>query len=188
MTSFLRQRNVDLVESPWQIIQVICTVHSCTCRVYNCTIVYVTLAHVYVTIQIVIWPVLKGNLFSIRLTCCFYSVFSTTWCELCIAIASYQPIWLPTNYHALYCHAQIADTSTPGEFNVWILIGNNMDQVKLCIPRVFYVNSRTERNANETSAAWRSVSKSLPRSVPHINLYEYTVPETIFKEHTGLEL
>ncbi len=87
--------------------------------------------------------------------------------------------------HYICVHVQVADTATPGEFNLWVLAGRDMHQVKLSVPRVFYVNSRSAREPGGVAAAWRYVSKSLPRSVPTINLYEYSVPETTFKEHAG---
>lgn len=70
---------------------------------------------------------------------------------------------------------------------MWVLVDEDLHQLKLSIPRVFYVNSRTSRHISEATdgSTWRSVSKVLPRAPPALNLYEYIVPETIFKEHSG---
>ena len=54
----------------------------------------------------------------------------------------------------------------------------------MTVPRIFYVNSRTPKE-QELGELWRRTSKTLPRSVPVHNLYEYTVPEDIFQQHAG---
>ena len=72
---------------------------------------------------------------------------------------------------------------------MWVLVDDDLHQLKLSIPRIFYVNSRVSRHIttsdDDDNTAWRNVSKILPRATPAINLYEYSVPETIFKEHAG---
>lgn len=64
-------------------------------------------------------------------------------------------------------------------------MGEDLHQLKLSVPRVFYVNSRTSREISGEGTAWRSVSRLLPRATPPLHLYEYLVPEPIFKEHAG---
>ncbi|KAK3734408.1 hypothetical protein QZH41_010067, partial [Actinostola sp. cb2023] len=78
---------------------------------------------------------------------------------------------------------QIAETGALGVFKVWALIGSDLHAVKVNIPRIFYVNCRTPREGE--GATWRPVSKTLPRSHAAINLYEYSVPENIYREHSS---
>ena len=49
------------------------------------------------------------------------------------------------------------------------------------IPRIFYVNQKNpkENEDQEDERLWRKVTKTLPRSHPVYNLYEYRVPEGI---------
>ena len=69
-------------------------------------------------------------------------------------------------------------------FRLWALVGQDLHQIKLVVPRVFYVNQRTAKDA-ERGALWRKVQKSLPRSHPVLNLYEYRVPEELYKAHSS---
>lgn len=80
---------------------------------------------------------------------------------------------------------QIADTADPGVFTLWVMVGTDLHQLKLTVPRVFYVNCRTTKELQGEGTAWRKVSKLLPRSAPVLNLSEYCVSETIFQEHEG---
>eukprot|EP00794_Sanderia_malayensis_P002850 gene2850-3296_t len=76
---------------------------------------------------------------------------------------------------------QIAEGDIPGVFKLWSMIGQEMHCIKVNVPRIFYVNSKKEKEGE--GATWRRVSKTLPRSNPAYFLYEYTVPEVVFKEH-----
>ena len=80
---------------------------------------------------------------------------------------------------------QIAETDTPGHFILWSLIGEDLHQLKLTIPRVFYVNCRTTKELQGEGTAWRRVSRFMPRSAPVFHLSEYCVSEEIFQEHAG---
>lgn len=80
---------------------------------------------------------------------------------------------------------KIAETPVPGQFNMWALVDNDLHQLKLVVPRIFYVNSRTSKDIDCNGSNLKSVSKILPRATPALNLYEYRVPETIFREHSG---
>lgn len=71
----------------------------------------------------------------------------------------------------------------PGMFRLWALVGQELHQIKLVIPRIFYVNQRIAREETE-SPLWRKCNRMLPRSRPVFNLYEYTVPEELFREHS----
>ena len=75
---------------------------------------------------------------------------------------------------------QIAETASPGLYRVWALVGSDLHCIKLVVPRTFYVNQKTAKEAVE-GGLWRKCSKLLPRSHPVYNLYEYNVPETVFR-------
>uniref|UniRef100_A0A674ICE5 DNA polymerase epsilon catalytic subunit n=1 Tax=Terrapene triunguis TaxID=2587831 RepID=A0A674ICE5_9SAUR len=76
---------------------------------------------------------------------------------------------------------QVAETSQPGLFRLWAVIGSDLHCIKLSIPRVFYVNQRVAKP--EEGAAYRKVNRVLPRSNLLYNLYEYSVPEDMYQEH-----
>nr|XP_028564984.1 DNA polymerase epsilon catalytic subunit A [Podarcis muralis] len=76
---------------------------------------------------------------------------------------------------------QIAETSQPGLFKLWAVIGSDLHCLKLNVPRVFYVNQRVPKP--EESTAYRKVNRILPRSNLVYNLYEYSVPEEMYQEH-----
>ena len=79
---------------------------------------------------------------------------------------------------------QIMETGTPGLFRLWALVGSDLHCIKLTVPRIFYVNQKPPKE-NEDQAEdrlWRKVQKTLPRSHPAYNLYEYKVPEVVYRE------
>eukprot|EP00112_Aurelia_sp_Birch-Aquarium-sp1_P000107 Seg1008.10 transcript_id=Seg1008.10/GoldUCD/mRNA.D3Y31 product="DNA polymerase epsilon catalytic subunit A" protein_id=Seg1008.10/GoldUCD/D3Y31 len=76
---------------------------------------------------------------------------------------------------------QLTEGDTPGIFRLWAIIGQELHCIKVNVPRIFYVNSRKQKGGE--GATWRRVSRTLPRSNPSYFLYEYTVPEVVFREH-----
>lgn len=78
---------------------------------------------------------------------------------------------------------QFAETNDPGTFKVWALVGADLHAIKVNVPRIFYVNCHTPKEG--TGTTWRKVSRTLPRSHTVLNLYEYTVPEKIFRDHSS---
>ncbi|XP_062505128.1 DNA polymerase epsilon catalytic subunit A-like isoform X2 [Corticium candelabrum] len=76
---------------------------------------------------------------------------------------------------------QIAETNQPGLFKLWALVGSDLHCMRLHVPRLLYINSKTGRNG----PSWRHVSRSLPRSSPVFHLYEYSMPEELWQEHQG---
>ncbi|CAH2294918.1 DNA polymerase epsilon catalytic subunit A [Pelobates cultripes] len=76
---------------------------------------------------------------------------------------------------------QIGESSQPGLFRLWAVIGSDLHCIKLSIPRVFYVNQRVPKP--EEGSVYRKVNRILPRSNPVYHLYEYTVPEDMYQEH-----
>ena len=100
----------------------------------------------------------------------------------------YYSVHVYTMYMYMYIFMsvpQVAETAVPGVFTLWALVGSDLHQLKLTIPRVFYVNCRTSKELQGEGTAWRKVSKFLPRSAPVLNLSEYCVSEIIFQEHAG---
>ncbi|KAG2471169.1 DPOE1 polymerase, partial [Polypterus senegalus] len=76
---------------------------------------------------------------------------------------------------------QIAETSQPGLFKLWAVIGTDLHCMKLNIPRVFYVNQRVPKQ--DDGALYRKVNRILPRSNVVYHLYQYSVPEDMYQEH-----
>ena len=68
-----------------------------------------------------------------------------------------------------------------GLFKLWALVGADLHSIRLVVPRIFYVNQKTPKDNEdqENDRLWRKVTKTLPRSHPVYNLYEYRVPEGI---------
>jgi len=81
---------------------------------------------------------------------------------------------------------QLSETNKPGVFKVWALVGQELHNIRLVVPRIFYVNQRFPRPdpSEDETALWRKCSRILPRSRPVFNLYEYTVPEDLYREHS----
>ncbi|CAG9128383.1 unnamed protein product [Plutella xylostella] len=77
---------------------------------------------------------------------------------------------------------QVAETSEPGLFRLWALIGSDLHQIKLTVPRIFYVNQRVAR-ATDSDVYWRKCNRILPRAQPVLHLYQYTVPEALYTAH-----
>lgn len=79
---------------------------------------------------------------------------------------------------------QIAETNTAGMFRLWALVDQELHQLRLTVPRIFYVNTREQRGEPPEKSLWKKCSRILPRSRPVYNLYQYTVPEDLFKVHS----
>lgn len=54
---------------------------------------------------------------------------------------------------------------------------------QLVVPRVFYVNQRSPKPSGE-GELWRRCVRTLPRSHQLHHLYEYAVPEDVYKLHS----
>nr|XP_031835870.1 DNA polymerase epsilon catalytic subunit 1 [Nomia melanderi]XP_031835871.1 DNA polymerase epsilon catalytic subunit 1 [Nomia melanderi]XP_031835872.1 DNA polymerase epsilon catalytic subunit 1 [Nomia melanderi] len=81
---------------------------------------------------------------------------------------------------------QISPTNDPGLFRLWVLVDQELHQLRLVIPRIFYVNTRIPKPDPEpgTKVSWTKSSKVLPRSRPVCHLYRYSVPEAQFQKHS----
>ncbi|XP_015586460.1 DNA polymerase epsilon catalytic subunit A [Cephus cinctus] len=79
---------------------------------------------------------------------------------------------------------QIVETNEPGLFRLWALVGTELHQLRLIVPRIFYINSRKERPDPGPSDSWKKCSRILPRSRKVYHLYQYTVPEELYRKHS----
>ena len=52
---------------------------------------------------------------------------------------------------------QIAETASPGLYRILALIGSDLHCIKLVVPRTFYVNQKTAKEAAE-GGLWRKCS------------------------------
>jgi len=93
----------------------------------------------------------------------------------------------------------VTESDKPGEFRLWVLVDNNIQMIKLLVPRIFYVNSKTPYTGDEISSGGfevdsqgnsienlysvRKVNKILPRSHKNLYLYEFKMPENVYKEN-----
>ncbi|CEG74721.1 Putative DNA polymerase [Rhizopus microsporus] len=80
---------------------------------------------------------------------------------------------------------QIAETDIPGEFKMWVMVQDQLYNIRLTIPRTFYLNCK-EGNpevVKEQNPACELVksSRTLPRSHPSLNLFQVTMPENIYQ-------
>ena len=80
---------------------------------------------------------------------------------------------------------QVMETSQPGQFRLWALVGNELHQIRLTVPRIFYLNKKKplDKDAESGSASWRKVNRILPRSHRVYHLYEYSVPEEVYQQN-----
>lgn len=97
---------------------------------------------------------------------------------------------------------QVVETSTPGLFRLWALIGSDLHEIRLEVPRVFYINQKVAKPAESSNSkrmfdfktfrkikvhvnilAYKRLYKALPRSHERLFLYRYSVPETEFLKH-----
>ena len=77
---------------------------------------------------------------------------------------------------------QIAATSRPGEFKLWLGIDGTFQSVRLRIPREFYLNFKSLPPTGTFSARYEaaSVARVLPRGQAARHLYRVTVDEALF--------
>ncbi|CAO3595323.1 unnamed protein product [Absidia cylindrospora] len=80
---------------------------------------------------------------------------------------------------------QIAETDVPGEFKMWVLIGEQFYCIRLSVPRVFYVNSYEEAPeailSQHLSCNIEKRTRTLPRSHRCLNLFQMSMAETLFQ-------
>lgn len=78
---------------------------------------------------------------------------------------------------------EIVQTDMPGEFRIFAIVNQTMHSFRLIIPRIIYINNRTEDTSLSGSLAGMTVEKCssiLPRSHPSFNLYRLTMSERVY--------
>ncbi|KAI5747720.1 hypothetical protein M8J77_017786 [Diaphorina citri] len=79
---------------------------------------------------------------------------------------------------------QLAETSEPGTLRCWVLVGSELHNVRVVVPKVFYVNHITPRPAADDTSLYTKCVKVLPRARPPLHLYQFTVSESLYKQHS----
>lgn len=78
---------------------------------------------------------------------------------------------------------QVCQSGEPGILKLWAMVGDELHNIRMNIPRVFYVNQRqTETNDYEKLISCTKVNMILPRARPVLNLYQYSVKESDFND------
>lgn len=68
--------------------------------------------------------------------------------------------------HLIKCPSfQVAETSHPGLYKLWAVIGNDLHCMKLNIPRVFYVNQKVPKQ--EEGVAYKKALKQYSAVTSH---------------------
>lgn len=79
---------------------------------------------------------------------------------------------------------QVCQSGEPGVLKLWAMIGDELHNIRMNIPRVFYVNRRQpeSNDNNEKFITCTKVNMILPRARPVLNLYQYSIVEKDFNE------
>lgn len=73
--------------------------------------------------------------------------------------------------------------ASPGVMRLWVMAGSELHQIRLIVPRIFYVNQLKPRE--ETAGAlWHKCNRILPRAHRAHYLYQFIVPENVYREHS----
>ncbi|KAL1407078.1 DNA polymerase epsilon catalytic subunit [Vanrija albida] len=77
---------------------------------------------------------------------------------------------------------QIASTSRPGEFRLWLAIDGTFQSVRLRVPREFYLNFKKKPGLETFSTRYdvAPVTRVLPRGQASLNLYRLMVDEALY--------
>ncbi|KAF1884802.1 hypothetical protein Lal_00028689, partial [Lupinus albus] len=82
-----------------------------------------------------------------------------------------------TQYH--WQIIQLLHSSQIGQFFAWVVVDGVMLKIPVCVPRVFYLNSRSPITEEFLG---KRVNKTLPHGRHSYNMYEVTIDEVQFKE------
>ncbi|KAI8349205.1 hypothetical protein EDC96DRAFT_308837 [Choanephora cucurbitarum] len=81
---------------------------------------------------------------------------------------------------------QIAETEIPGEYRMWIIVQGQMFNIRLTVPRIFYLNSKQENPSSvieeRPNCQMIKCMRTLPRSHPSLYLYQMSMPETTYRD------
>ncbi|KAI8635918.1 hypothetical protein BD408DRAFT_448821 [Parasitella parasitica] len=80
---------------------------------------------------------------------------------------------------------QIVETDIPGEYRMWMMVQDQMFNIRLTVPRTFYINSKQPSpeiiQQENPSCNMTKCTRTLPRSHPVHNLYQMLMPETTYQ-------
>ncbi|KAG2195066.1 hypothetical protein INT47_003932 [Mucor saturninus] len=80
---------------------------------------------------------------------------------------------------------QIVETDIPGEYRMWVIVQDQMFNIRLTVPRIFYLNSKEKEPAEvmnqNPSCDMVKCSRVLPRSHPCSNLFHMSMPEITYQ-------
>ncbi|KAJ3380162.1 DNA polymerase epsilon catalytic subunit [Lobulomyces angularis] len=85
---------------------------------------------------------------------------------------------------------QIVETDIPGEFKIWAMVNQSMHLIRITVPRIFYINKKTEDLNFAKSHPDIYVEKCnsiLPRCHPTLNLYRMTMLESTYLTNSALQ-
>jgi DNA polymerase epsilon subunit 1 len=79
---------------------------------------------------------------------------------------------------------QITPTARPGEFRLWVSIDQQMHNLRLRVPRQFYVNFKRVPAPGTFADSYvvESLTRTLPRGTPCRHLFRITVDESVYLE------
>lgn len=78
---------------------------------------------------------------------------------------------------------QVCQSGEPGVLKLWAMVGDELHNIRMNIPRIIYVNQRQpEVNDHDKAISCIKVNMILPRARPILNLYQYTIMEKYFNE------
>ncbi|KHJ41058.1 b, exonuclease domain protein, DNA polymerase family [Trichuris suis] len=96
---------------------------------------------------------------------------------------SYIAVWLAQlKQRWLSERHEVCPTAERGLFTLWIMVANDLQSVKLRVPRIFYVNQRVPK-AVDSGEFYKKVNRILPHGRAAQFLYEYKVPDAKFERH-----
>eukprot|EP00954_Amorphochlora_amoebiformis_P000425 33296-Amorphochlora_amoeboformis.AAC.1 len=73
----------------------------------------------------------------------------------------------------------VENTKSPGSFLVWAIVGDQLQRMQVKVPRVIYINSRTEGILSDANAV-KIANRTLPRRRQCFHLYKVTMEERDF--------
>ncbi|CAD6887281.1 unnamed protein product [Tilletia controversa] len=79
---------------------------------------------------------------------------------------------------------QITPGSRPGEYRFWVMVDDQLQSLRLLVPREFYINFKSQPQPGLFKEEYQveSVVKTLPRGATCRHLYRVTVPEDQYLE------
>ncbi|KAF2666688.1 DUF1744-domain-containing protein [Microthyrium microscopicum] len=79
---------------------------------------------------------------------------------------------------------QLRETEAPGEVRAFVLINNKMHTLKVVVPRILYLNLKTDDLPDVTIEGCqveKVVGHTLPNGHPSVHLFKLTLPESVYR-------